>query len=139
MGARLFSSLYEFRVSLVDYLESMPAERVQARLTSLGLSIMIKPLRPAIFNLYWEENELEFKVNLAWNKPDGSLALAPWRQANREQFINGINSRNWQDLSFQYMPRGSFLHKNDMEPEIPLFEPDPTLSAETLTSTEAIN
>jgi hypothetical protein len=132
LGARVFNSQYDFRESLLAYLKAIPANRVQARTTISGIAITVKPVRPTVFNPEWWDDELEFKVNLAWRQPDGTLALAPWRQTSREQFIKGIGSRDWRDMHLRHMPLGPFLQDDEEDPGIPLFEADPTLSAETL-------
>jgi hypothetical protein len=134
LGARVFNSQYDFRESLLAYLNTIPANRVQVRTTMSGIAITVEPVRPTVFNPGWWDDELEFKVNLAWHQPDGTLALAPWRQTSREQFIKGVGSRDWRDMHLRHMPLGPFLQDDDEDLGIPLFGPDPTLSAETLAS-----
>ena len=139
LGARVFKSHYDFRESLLAYLKAIPVDRVQARTTMSGIAITVTPVRPTVFNPEWWGDELEFKVNLAWHRPDGTMALAPWRQTSREQFINGIGSRDRKDMHLWHMPLGPFLQDDEEDPGIPLLEADPTLLANTLVSIEKID
>ena len=132
LGARTFVSQYDLRESLLGYLKDVPAQRVEARLTGAGVAMTVKPLRPAIFNPDWWSDELEFKVNLAWRMFDGTLALAPWRDTSRKEFVKGIASRNWQDMHMHHMPLRFFSQYDaDEDAEPPPFEADPSLSVES--------
>lgn len=138
LGARIFASQYAFRESLLAYLKGLPAERVQARLSDPGIVMTVTPIRPAVFIPTWWDDELEIKLNLAWRLPDGQVALAPWRDTSREQFIKGIASRNWQDMYMHHMPRMFFSeYGTDEDGEIPLFEADPFLPIEILAAISA--
>ena len=133
LGARIFTSQYEFRESLLAYLEGLPAERIQARLSDPGIVMTVNPIRPAVFKSDWLDDELEIKLNLVWRLPDGRLALAPWRDTSREQFVKGIASRNWQDMHMQHMPCGFFSEDGaDEDAETPPFEADSSLPTEIL-------
>ena len=132
LGARIFFSQYDLRMSLLAYLKDLPKERVTSGLTALGITITVEPKRPLIFNLDWRSDELGFKVNLAWRMSDGQLAVAPWRQTSREKFIEGITSRNWHDMHLKHLPLRFFAQNSvDEDAEPSFFEPDPTLPAET--------
>ena len=109
LGSRTFVSQYDLRESLLGYLKDVPTQRVHATPTEAGIAFTVTPARPTIFRLDWGHDELEFKVNLAWRTPDGTLALAPWRQTSREKFITGIRSRNWQDMHMHHMPLRFFF------------------------------
>jgi hypothetical protein len=138
LGARIFTSQYEFRESLLAYLKDLPAERIQARLSDPGIVMAVNPVRPAVFNPNWSDDELEIKLNLAWRLPDGKLALAPWRDTSREQFVKGIASRNWQDMHMHHLPLRFFSEEGtDEDAEITPFEVDPSLSAEILIAISA--
>jgi hypothetical protein len=111
---------------------------VLARSTATGVAITVKPERPAIFTPDWPSDELEFRVNLAWRRPDGTLALAPWRKTSREKFITAVGSRNWLDMQLEWMPL-RFFSQDDADEDAgpPLFEVDPSLSAESLAAIDA--
>lgn len=137
LGARAFVSQYDLRESLLGYLKDIPAHRVHVRLTGSGVVMTVQPVRPAIFNPDWWNDELEFKVNLAWRMSDGQLAIAPWRQTSREKFIKGIATRDWRDMHLEHMPL-RFISEDDADEdaEPPLFEADPCLSAETFAAVD---
>lgn len=137
LGARIFARQYGFTESLLAYLKDLPAQRVQARLTGSGIAMTVKPVRPAIFDPDWSTHELEIKVNLAWRRPDGQLAFAPWRHTSREQFVKGIASRDWRDLDLHHMPLRP-CSDDDEDAEIPLFEVDPSLPAETIAAIDSL-
>lgn len=138
LGSRIFDSQYAFRESLLAYLKGLPPERVQSRLTQSGIAITVNPARPAVFNPNWWDDELEIKLNLAWRLPNGQLALAPWRHTSREAFITGIGARNWQDMHLHHMPLRFFSQDDaDEDAAPPLFEADPSLSAETFAAINA--
>jgi hypothetical protein len=139
LGARIFEHFqYDFKLSLIDYLESLPAERVSAKTTTFGISITVAPVRPAAYKLGWQEETLEIQAELVWRTSAGTLALAPWRQTHREQFLKGIASRDWRELYSRGMPLRLFPADGDDDPEIPAFSADPSLSAETIAAINAI-
>ncbi|MEB0014528.1 hypothetical protein QN416_23310, partial [Glaciimonas sp. Cout2] len=140
LGARIFEQLqYDFKLSLCDYLKSLPAEKVSAKTTKFGISIVVEAARPSVYKVGWREEVLEIEVELVWRTPEGKLALAPWRQAHREQFMKGVTSRDWRDFNSPGMPMRFFSPDSEEDPEIPVFSVDPTLSAETIAAINAIS
>ena len=138
LGSRTFVSQYDLRESLLGYLKNVPAQMVHATLTDAGIAITVEPARPTILCLDGGRDELKFKVNLAWRMPDGTLALAPWRQTSREKFITGIRSRNWTDMHMHHMPLRFFSQYDaDEDAAPPPFEADQSLPTESFAAIDA--
>jgi hypothetical protein len=140
LGARIFEQLQaDFKWSMTGYLDGIDAGRVRAKTTWSGIALTVEPVRPVIYKLGWREEVLEIEVDLVWRTPDGKLALAPWRQKHREEFVEAIAARKWNACYSRGMPT-RYSPENDEEDPDPLpFAPDLSLSADTIAAINAMD
>jgi hypothetical protein len=129
LGGRVFLSQFDLRESLLAFLNDIPKNRVHASTSSQGVSMTIEASFAAACSAQnWLANDLEMKIDLAWRTSDGRISIAPWRQSNREQFVKGINSRDWREMRLDHMPH-QFPSDNDCDEDAAPtpFEADPSL------------
>lgn len=95
-GIRVFRQFHlDFRRALIEFLDGLDPHRIHVSTYSLGLQIRIDAVRPEVYELHWQENQLCIEVELAWWTPDGRLAPAPWRLDHRERIATALTERNW--------------------------------------------
>lgn len=120
-GMRIFSQFHlDFRRALIEFLDGLDSRRVHVSTHGLGLQIRIDAVRPEVYDLNWQDNELCIEVDLAWWTADGRLAPAPWRLDHRERIAAAIMERNWAyvqspGLPLAYRPEGA---EDDEDPPL---------------------
>jgi hypothetical protein len=144
LGARIFEHLHrDFRCSLIQYLEGLGKHRFRARTSTYGIHLTVDAVRPAIFKPGWQDEVLDMEILLAWRRPDGRLALAPWRKEFRGEFAKGMSERQWDKIYSRHTPFPRFRAEDDKDDEDdqgPLpFEADPDLAPGTLAAIHAID
>lgn len=72
----------------------------------LGIEIRIDAVRPAVFDPYWQEDELRIEADLAWWTSNGRLAPAPWRLEHRERIATALAEHNWAAVHSPGLPLG---------------------------------
>lgn len=128
-GVRVFEQFHrDFRRALIEFLTGLDPRRVHVHTYGLGLQIRIDAVRPEVYELHWQDNELCIEVDLAWWTPDGRLAPAPWRLDHRERIVAALTERKWAyvqspGLPLAYRPEGS------EDEEDPSLTPDPHVPA----------
>jgi hypothetical protein len=139
LGSRLFQQMHgDFRCSLIDYLSAIDAGRIRARTSGFGIVVTIEPIRPVPFRLNWQDDVLEFEIDLVWRTPDGKFELAPWRQAHRQQLADAITNSEWNRVASRGMPCAYFAPDGEEDAETPPFEADPSLSPDTIVAIDAV-
>ena len=120
-GMRVFDQLHrDFRRALIEYLDGLDPRRVHVSTHGLGIQIRIAAVRPAVYDPYWQEDELCIEVDLAWWTPDGRLASAPWRLEHRERIAAALGERNWAAVYSPGLPRAYLTDSPDDEEDPPL-------------------
>ena len=120
-GMRVFDQLHrDFRRALIEYLDGLDPRRVHVSTHGLGIQIRIAAVRPAVYDLYWQEDELCIEVDLAWWMPDGRLAPAPWRHEHRERIVAALAERNWAAVYSPGLPLAHQMDSQDGEEDPPL-------------------
>ena len=120
-GIRVFDQLHrDFRRALIEYLDGLDPRRVHVSTHGLGIQIRIAAVRPAVYDPYWQEDELCIEVDLAWWTPDGRLASAPWRLEHRERIAAALGERNWAAVYSPGLPRAYLTDSPDDEEDPPL-------------------
>lgn len=120
-GVRVFRQFHrDFRRALIEYLEELDPGRVQVSTRGLGIEIRVVPLRPEVYDPYWQDNELCIEVDLAWWRPDGRLAPAPWREDHRERIVASIKERNWNAIYSPGLPIAYPTESEDDDEDPPL-------------------
>ena len=120
-GMRVFDQLHrDFRRALIEYLDGLDTRRVHVSTHGLGIQIRIAAVRPAVYDPYWQEDELCIEVDLAWWMPDGRLAPAPWRHEHRERIVAALAERNWAAVYSPGLPLAHQMDSQDGEEDPPL-------------------
>ena len=120
-GMRVFDQLHrDFRRALIEYLDGLEPRRVHVSTHGLGIQIRIAAVRPAVYDPYWQEDELCIEVDLAWWMPDGRLAPAPWRHEHRERIVAALAERNWAAVYSPGLPLAHQMDSQDGEEDPPL-------------------
>ena len=120
-GMRVFDQLHrDFRRALIEYLDGLDPRRVHVSTHGLGIKIRIAAVRPAVYDPYWQEDELCIEVDLAWWMPDGRLASAPWRLEHRERIAAALGERNWAAVYSPGLPLAYLTDSPDDEEDPPL-------------------
>ncbi len=120
-GMRVFDQLHrDFRRALIEYLDGLEPRRVHVSTHGLGIQIRIAAVRPAVYDPYWQEDELCIEVDLAWWMPDGRLAPAPWRHEHRERIVAALAERNWVAIYSPGLPLAHPMDSPDGEEDPPL-------------------
>lgn len=128
-GMRVFGQLHrDFRWALIGYLDGLDPRRVHVSTYGLGIQIRIDAVRPAVYDPYWQDDELCIEVDLAWWTPDGRLAPAPWRLEHRECIAVALAERNWAAVHSPGLPLGYSPDSAD-DDEDPMLAPDPHVPA----------
>jgi len=126
-GIRVFGQVHrDFRRALIEYLDGLAPGRVSVSTYGLGILIRITAVRPAVYDLYWQEDELCIEVDLAWWTPDGRLAPAPWRLEHREYIAAALSERKWANVRSPGLPLAYPTGSPD-DDEDPPMAPDPHL------------
>jgi hypothetical protein len=94
----------------------------------LGIQIRIDAVRPAVYDPYWQDDELCIDVDLAWWTPDGRLAPAPWRLEHRKSITAALAERNWAAVHSPGLPVANPTDSADDDEDPPL-APDPHIPA----------
>jgi hypothetical protein len=124
-GMRVFRQLHrDFRRARIEYVDGLDPRRVHVSTHGLGIQIRIAAVRPAVYEPYWQDNELCIEVDLAWWTPDSQLASAPWRLEHRERIAAALTERNWAAVQSPGLPLG-YLTENVDDDEDPPLTPDP--------------
>ncbi len=120
-GMRVFDQLHrDFRRALIEYLDDLDQRRVHVSTHGLGIQIRIAAVRPAVYDPYWQENELCIEVDLAWWTPDGRLAPAPWRLEHRQRIAAALGERNWAAVYSPGLPLAYPMNSPEVEQDPPL-------------------
>ena len=120
-GMRVFDQLHrDFRRALIEYLDGLDPRRVHVSTQGFGIQIRIAAVRPAVYDPYWQEDELCIEVDLAWWMPDGRLAPAPWRHEHRERIVAALAERNWAAVYSPGLPLAHQMDSQDGEEDPPL-------------------
>ena len=120
-GMRVFDQLHrDFRRALIEYLDGLDPRRVHVSTQGFGIQIRIAAFRPAVYDLYWQEDEQCIEVDLAWWMPDGRLAPAPWRHEHREHIVAALAERNWAAVYSPGLPLAHQMDSQDGEEDPPL-------------------
>ena len=120
-GMRVFDQLHrDFRRALIEYLDGLDPRRVHVSTQGFGIQIRIAAFRPAVYDLYWQEDEQCIEVDLAWWMPDGRLAPAPWRHEHRERIVAALAERNWAAVYSPGLPLAHQMDSQDGEEDPPL-------------------
>ena len=120
-GMRVFDQLHrDFRRALIEYLDGLDPRRVHVSTQGFGIQIRIAAVRPAVYDLYWQEDEQCIEVDLAWWMPDGRLAPAPWRHEHRERIVAALAERNWAAVYSPGLPLAHQMDSQDGEEDPPL-------------------
>ena len=120
-GMRVFDQLHrDFRRALIEYLDGLDPRRVHVSTQGFGIQIRIAAFRPAVYDLYWQEDEQCIEVDLAWWMPDGRLAPAPWRHEHRERIVAALAERNWVAIYSPGLPLAHPMDSPDGEEDPPL-------------------
>lgn len=128
-GMRVFGQFHgDLRRALIEYLEELDPRRVHVSTQGLGIEIRIGAVRPAVYLPNWQDDEVCIEVDLAWWKPDGQLASAPWRLEHRERIVAALAERNWTAVYSPGLPVGNQAD-SDAEDEDPPLAPDPHVPA----------
>lgn len=128
-GIRVFGQLHcDFRRALIACLDGLDPRRVHVSTHGLGIQIRIAAVRPAVYDPYWQEDELCIEVDLAWWTPDGHLAPAPWRLEHRERIVAALAERNWAAVHSPGLPLAYPTDSADDDEDPPLV-PDPHVPA----------
>lgn len=128
-GMRVFGQLHrDFRRAVIEYLDGLDPRRVQASAHGSGIQIRIAAVRPAVYDPYWQEDELCIEVDLAWWMPDGRLAPAPWRLEHRERIAAALAERDWAAIHSPGLPLAYLTGSEDDDDDPPL-APDPHIPA----------
>lgn len=128
-GMRVFSQLHrDFRRAMIEYLDGLDPLRVHVSTHGLGIQIRIAAVRPAVYDPYWQEDELCIEVDLAWWTPEGRLAHAPWRLEHRERIVAALAERNWAAVHSPGLPLAYPTDSTDDDEDPPL-APDPHIPA----------
>lgn len=128
-GMRVFRQLHrDFRRALIEYLDGLDPRRVHVSAYGLGIQIRIDAVRPALYDPYWQDDELGIEVDLAWWTPDGRLAPAPWRLEHRERIAAAPAERNWAAVHSPGLPPAYPAGSADDDEDPPL-TPDPHILA----------
>jgi hypothetical protein len=128
-GMRVFGQLHgDFRRALIDYLDGLDPRGVHVSTHGLGIAIRITPVQPAVYDPYWQDDELCIEVDLAWWTPDGRLAPAPWRLEHRERIAAALADRNWAAVYSPGLPLAYPTESADDDEDPPL-APDPHVPA----------
>lgn len=128
-GMRVFGQFHrDFRRALIECLDGLAPRRVHVSTRGLGIQIRIEAVRPAVYDPYWQDDELCIEVDLAWWTLDGRLAPAPWRFEHRKRIAAALAERNWSavhspGLPLAYWPEGA---EDDEDPPL---TPDPHVPA----------
>lgn len=123
-GMRVFDQLHrDFRRAVIKYLDGLDPSRVSVSTYGLGIQIRIAAVRPVVYDLYWQEDELCIEVDLAWWTSDGSLAPAPWRLEHRKRIATALCERNWAAVYSPGLPP-SYLTDSPEREEDPPLAPD---------------
>ena len=121
VGMRVFDQLHrDFRRALIEYLDGLDPRRVHVSTQGFGIQIRIAAFRPAVYDLYWQEDEQCIEVDLAWWMPDGRLAPAPWRHEHRERIVAALAERNWAAVYSPGLPLAHQMDSQDGEEDPPL-------------------
>jgi len=124
-GMRVFGQLHrDFRWALIQYLDGLDPRRVHVSTHGLGIQIRIDAVRPAVYDPYWQDDELCIEVDLAWWTQDGRLASAPWRLEHRERIAAALAERNWAAVHSPGLPLAYPTDSADDDEDPPL-APDP--------------
>jgi hypothetical protein len=124
-GMRVFDQLHlDFRRALIEYLEGLDPSRVRVSTHGLGIQIRVVPVRPAIYSPNWQDDELCIEVDLAWWRPDGRLAPAPWRLEHRERIVTALIERDWTAIYSPGLPL-AYPRESVSDDEDPPLAPDP--------------
>lgn len=128
-GMRVFSQFHrDFRRALIEYLDELDPRRVHVSTYGLGIEIRIEAIRPEVYDLHWQDNELCIEVDLAWWAPDGRLAPAPWRLDHRKRIAAALTERNWAYIQSPGLPLAYSLEGAEDDEDPPL-TPDPHVPA----------
>lgn len=141
LGIRVFEQLHgDLRWSLIAYLRGLGERRYQARASTYGIGLTVDAVRPAVYTPDWYDAVLEMEILLAWRRPDGTLALAPWRAAHRELFAAAMNQREWQNIYSPGMPIAVPRDEDDANADQgpPPFTADPDLAPATIQAIRGI-
>jgi hypothetical protein len=128
-GMRVFGQVHgDFRRALIEYLDGLDPRRVHVSTNGLGIEIRIAAVRLAVYDPYWQDDELCIEVDLAWWTPDGRLAPAPWRLEHRERIAAALGERNWAAVHSPGLPLANPTDSPDDDEDTPL-APDPYVPA----------
>ena len=128
-GMRVFGQFHrDFRRALIEYLDGLDPCRVHVSAHGLGIQIRIAAVRPAVYDPYWQDDELCIEVDLAWWTSDGRLASAPWRLEHRERIAAALAERNWAAVHSPGLPLAYPTDSEDDDKDPPL-APDPHVPA----------
>jgi hypothetical protein len=123
-GMRVFAQFHrDFRRALIEYLNGLDPSRVTVSTQGSGIQIRVAPVRPAVYDPCWQENELCIEVNLAWWTPDSRLAPAPWRLEHRKSVVAALTERNWANVYSPGLPL-AFPTDGTNDDEDPPLAPD---------------
>lgn len=137
-GVRVFSQFHgDFRRALIAYLEEIEPRRVHVSTHGLGIQIRITPVRPKVFDPYWQDDELCIEVDLAWWRPDDRLAPAPWRMEHRKRIVAALAERDWRAVYSPGLPLASWTEGEDDDEDPPL-APDPDVPARVTAAVTAL-
>ena len=125
---RVFGQVHgDLRQALIEYLDGIDPRQVQKSTHGLGIEIRIAVVRPAVYDPYWQHDELCIEVDLTWWTPGGRLAPASWRLEHRERIVAALCERNWAAVHFPDLPLANSTDNPDDE-ATPL-APDPHILA----------
>lgn len=120
-GMRMFRHFHrDFRRALIEYMKGMDPQRVHVSTHGLGIRIRVAAVRPAVYDPYWQEDELCIEVDLAWWTPDGRLAPAPWRLEHRERIAAALTERSWAAVHSPGLPTAHPRDSVDDDEDLPL-------------------
>lgn len=127
-GMRVFDQLHlDFRGALIEYLDGLDPRRVNVSTHGLGIQIRVTAVRPTVYDPNWQDDELYIEVDLAWWRPDGRLAPAPWRLEHRERIVAALAERDWAAVYSPGLPL-AFPKESVGYDEDPTLAPDPNVS-----------
>jgi hypothetical protein len=137
-GMRVFGQFHrDFRRALIEYLEGLDPSRVHVSRHGLGIQIRIAAVPPAVYDPYWQDDELCIEVDLAWWTPDGRLAPAPWRLEHRECIAAALAERSWAAIHSPGLPLAYPTDSAEDDEEPPL-APDPHVPARVAAAVMAL-